>query len=348
MSSEDTQEKRHQPTKSKLKRARREGNVPHARDVMAMTTWPTLLWIYFNWPSFEASLKRLISAVVTADLNMPAEDAVGRIAGGVLSEAYAIIIPIMLVAALMAIVISIIDTGGIIFAAKPVAPDFDRINPAKGIKRIFSRRTAVESAYGLLKLALFALVTVAIISTAVEVLRQTQACGVPCLPAALAATVDPLLAIFLAFFLIAAVADFLLGRSLFRHEMRMSDTELKRENKDVYGNPELKRHRRERGAEMASGPSRLGLRAATFVVVGRDQVVGVRYMPAEAPAPFVVVKAQGRARTDLLSEARRLGISRVANERLAALLHARGTPGDIVPPDSFADIAREILRLERA
>lgn len=346
--SQDTQEKRHPPTASKLKRARREGRVAHARDVVALTTWPTLVWLYFNWNSFEASLHRLIAGVATSDLDMPSDVAVRRLTMGVLSDAYAIIVPILLIAALMAVVISIIDTGGVIFSGKPIAPDFNRLNPAQGFKRIFSIRTAAESIYGLLKLAVLALATTLILLAALDTLRRTQACGLACLPHAISATIEPILAVFLALFLLAAIGDFLLGRALFRHEMRMSDTELKRENKDVYGNPDFKRHRRGQGQQMAEGPARLGLRAATFLVVGQDHVIGLRYVAAEAPAPFVVLKAAGPGRSELLTEARKLGIPIRGNRRLAALLAHRGVTGSVIPPQSFADVAREIIDMESA
>lgn len=340
----DTEEKQHQPTNVKLRRARREGSVPHANDVLALAVWPVLIWLVFGWSTFEAGLRRLLTAALVVDYNRPGREIVTDVFFGLVSLAIDIVAPILVIAVIIAIAVAILDNGGFVFSGKPVAPDFSRINPAQGFKRIFSARTAVESGYGLLKLVIFAGIAFAVMYRAVPELQRVQACGLTCAPALLEALVFPLLAFFLAIFLVAAVIDFLLSRQLFKQEMKMSHSELKRENKDTYGNPDVKQRRKTLGTEIRDAPARLGVRAASLVYVGADAAVGVRYVANETPAPFVVFKVGGEQMRETMSEARRLGIPIVPDGRVAGVLNTRGVVGNIIPQPTFTDIARELLR----
>ena len=44
---------------------------------------------------------------------------------------------------------------GIVFSAQPLKPDFSRLNPAKGLKRVFSKRMLIETAKNVLKFAVY-------------------------------------------------------------------------------------------------------------------------------------------------------------------------------------------------
>jgi type III secretion protein U len=339
----DTEEKQHQPTDTKLRRARREGNVPHAKDVMALAAWPIIVWLVFNWTSFEASLRRLLANALSHDFNAPVSDIANDIMFAVFWEAFGIVLPIFIVVIIIALVVGLIDNGGFIFAGKPVAPDFNRINPGQGFKRIFSARTAAEAGFSLVKMTIFAGIAALLLTLSLSELRRGQACGFECLPAVWSAVVFPLLWAFLAVFLVAAILDFLMSRQLFRREMKMSHSELKRENKDVYGNPELKQRRKALGQEVASTPTALGLTGSTLLFVGKDAIVGIRYIVNETPAPFITLKATGDRRRELLVEARRLGRPLVRDDALATRLFAEGFVGSVIPRSAFVQVAQQLI-----
>ncbi len=346
--SDDSQEKRHPATPHKLRRARREGRIPHANDVLALTMWPTIIWLIFSWPSFEASLRRLLSIAVNANFREPSEEVVGRLTALVFQLSISIVGPFLIIAFVIAVLISILDNGGVIFSGKPVSPDFNRLNPAEGFKRIFSVRTAVESGYGLARMLVFVGCAVGVLWAAIDDLSLVQSCGLLCLNQGVESTIYPILALFFAIFVVAGVLDFLISRKLFMHEMRMSDTELKRDHKETYGTPQFKHHRREIGRTLVTASIPMGLNAASFLVIGEHSVVGVRYVVNEAPAPFIVLKVSGDDRRETMREAGRLRIPLVPNAHLARNLDELGSLGGIVPRETFTDVAKEILRLELA
>jgi type III secretion protein U len=343
MSGNDTEEKKHAPTSTKLRRARRDGKVPHANDVLALAIWPLLIWLLFTWPSFEGGLRLLMTRVLTLDYNMPTEDVMSDMVMGLFWSGVGIVAPFFVVAIIISFLIGLLDNQGFVFSGKPITPDFNRLNPIEGFKRIFSMRTAVESGYGLAKLAIFAGVAIVHFYVNIDALKQLQACGAACLTTTWSTLINPLLAMYLAIFIIAAIIDFILSRQLFNYEMRMSHTELKRENKDVYGNPDIKTRRRDLGRDIASGPVRMGLGATSMLFIGRDVIVGVRYVANETPAPYIVLKASGDRRREIMRDARRTGVPSVASDTIAKALFNRGIVGNVIPRATFTVVAKELM-----
>ena len=142
--------------------------------------WPTLIWLIFLWSSFEASLRRLLTNAVTADFAEVSGEVVLRTTGLTFESAANIVAPFFIASFIMAVLISILDKGGILFSGKPITPDFNRMNPVEGFKRIFSMRTAAESGYGLIRMLVFAGCAVAVLWAAVDVLQFVQSCGLLC------------------------------------------------------------------------------------------------------------------------------------------------------------------------
>lgn len=340
----ESEEKKFPPSAAKIKRARKEGQLPHSRDLVLLSMLPTLLWLYFDWSAHRQHLLELFAFAFRQEYALSSAEIIHRVVPITFWLAFNFVLPIVLMTLVISFVISIADNGGFVFSAKPVTPDFERINPAEGLKRLFSVRSAVETLFALVKMAIFALIVWGLMLAARDGLVAAQACGLGCMGEAFVATVGPIIAVFVALLIIFAVVDFLLSRQLFRHEMRMSHTEMKHDNKETYGSPEVKRRQRDEGRSMMSGPGRLGVRASTLVIHGRGVVIGLRYVPGETPAPLVVVKAAGQGAEEVLATARDLGVPVAVNLLLAKALFDRGFLGQFIPTDTFAPAASEIIK----
>lgn len=326
---------------------RREGQVPTSRDLVALAVIPLLLWLTFDWAGIEQRLRRMMAELVATGFNPDIDVIIKQIVPGFSWSLAYFILPILIVAALLIVLLSIIDTGGLVFSVKPIAPRFERLNPGEGIKRMFSARTAAESAISLIKLFVFGLVAALLLWGSISTIQQVQACGARCMPEIFRRLIIPMIVTSCAILIIAALGDFIVSRLLYRFEMRMTDTELKRENKDNYGSPELKQRRREQGREFMSAATRLGASAATLIVMGRNAAVGLRYVQGETAAPVVVVKGTGAGADEILAIARSSGIPIHPQPTLTAVLTQRGMPGQFVPTDLFTDVAAAIIATEQ-
>jgi type III secretion protein U len=339
----ETEEKKHQPTQAKLRRSRREGRVAQSRDVVALAALPVLFWLVFSWKSFETSVKRMMSEAFTSDFAPETGALTHKLLPAIAQDAVNIMLPISLAIIVLTIVLAVVDMGGFIVAGKPIAPDFSKLNPSEGFKRIFSARTGVEAAIGLLKLFAFSLFTFTIFYGGLERIIAVQACGLPCLPRMFSIVIVPLMALSTLLYVFAAIADFLVSRQLFKRDMMMTDTELKRDNKESYGNPEVKRRRKDEGRSLIGQATRLGPMASTLMVYGANEVIGIRYVQGETAAPVIVAKGKDLEAADMMALARNKGIPLVNRPALAAALMARGMKGQFVPADTFTDVASAII-----
>jgi type III secretion protein U len=341
----DSEERNLPPTAMKLRKARREGKVAHSRDIVTLALVPVLLMLVFNWRGIEADVKAIMLAAFTQELTIEPDYLVRVVAP---MRIVWVAMPVMVLAVAFGVLLSVIDTQGFIFSAKPLAPDFNRINPGQGLQRIFSSRTLADAAFSIVKLCLFSGAAALVLTAAMPQLRRLQVCGLPCLSQTLTTTVLPLIVVAIALFAAYAIIDFILSRNLFRLEMRMSMTEMKHENKENYGSPEQRRRRKDIGRAMMSGPKRLGVTAATLILETEQGIVGMRYMPAEIRAPVIVSKAYGETARAQRLEAEALGIPIMLNPAITARLLERGIVGAIIPAETFTDVANEIVKAERA
>jgi type III secretion protein U len=339
----ETEEKKHQPTQAKLRRSRREGRVAQSRDVVALAALPALFWLVFSWKSFENSIKRMMSEAFASDFAPDTASLTHKLLPAVAADAFYIVLPISIVIIVLTILLAVVDMGGFIFAGKPIAPDFSKLNPSEGFKRIFSARTGVETAIGLLKLFAFSLFTFSILYGGLERIIAVQACGLPCLPRMFSIVVVPLIALSTLLYVFAAIADFLVSRQLFKRDMMMTDTELKRDNKESYGNPEVKRRRKDEGRNLMGQAKKLGPLASTLMVYSANEVIGIRYVQGETAAPVIVAKGKDLEAAEMMALARTNKIPLVNRPALAANLMARGMKGQFVPADTFTDVASAII-----
>ena len=67
----------------------------------------------------------------------------------------------LLIAILLTGIAANISQFGILFTAKPLTPKLSKLNPLKGLKRLFSLRSVVEVAKALFKILIIGLVTYA-------------------------------------------------------------------------------------------------------------------------------------------------------------------------------------------
>jgi type III secretion protein U len=341
--SSETEEKKHPPSASKLRRSRREGRVAQSRDVVVLAVLPVLFWLVMGWHSFTASLKRLMASAFSADFSADKETLTHKLLPGFAEDVASIIYPIILVTILLVVLVAIVDMGGFVFSTKPITPDFSKLNPTEGFKKMFTAKTGIEMIIALIKMFAFSMFTYGIIYGGIEKIIEVQSCGFGCLPRMYSIAIAPLVALATLLYVFSAIADFLVSRAMFKREMRMTDTELKRDLKESYGNPEVKRRRKDEGAQLMGSAKRLGTAASTLMLYGQDEAIGIRYVAGETAAPVIVAKGKLADALEMVAYGRANGIPSLSRPTLARVLTDRGMKGQFVPADTFTDVASAII-----
>jgi type III secretion protein U len=338
---DESEEKSLPASDKKLRDARRKGRVPSSRDLVGGFTL-TLMFIYLLivWPTLADRLHELV-AFVSQSVDRPFGEAGSKAVQFTIHVLLVMTLPVVAIVAVGNLVSGMASTFGPVFSFELVKPKFDHINPAEGLKRIFSTRNAVEFAKAAVKVATLSAAFFLTLRSTIEPLFETPICGEPCLVTATVAAVKPLAATAAVTFMAIGLADLLIQRRLFLRDMRMTRTEAKREHKDLEGDPLIRGERR-RMRLFADQTVRVGIRNAVIAIVHEDQIVGLRYRAREAPVPVVVCKGHGETGRAMLAQARQLGIPIVDHATFVAALAARHKVGERIHPDLFR-VAAETL-----
>ena len=343
MANDESEEKNLPASQKKLKDARRKGKTSNSKDLVSgFTMLAAVLYLLYRWPMMRDRLVELIDVVSTATEQPFAEAMQGAVYGTV-EVLLMTTVPLLVLVFAVAVVMGMAATRGPLFSFESVKLQFDHLSPMQGAKRIFSSRNVIEFVKSLAKVVVLTAAFWTVLRGFIPPLFQTPSCGEGCLGRMVISTLQPLAITAVIAFVIIGVLDMPLQRHLFLKEMRMSRTELKRERKDIDGNPLIKSERRRIQSMLAKRKVRKGVRHAGVVIAHEDRVVGLRYHREEAPVPLMVSKGRGQAGDDMLAEARRLGLPVVQDASLVDQLIGLAI-GDRIPQDTFAPVALLLRR----
>jgi flagellar biosynthetic protein FlhB len=227
-------------------------------------------------------------------------------------------------------------------ASEALTPNWNRVNPVEGFKRVFSANMLVPSSTALAKLAFIVMLTYSevrnilndpIFATSVSVARIAEFLAT--------AWIRIIFRICLGLLVIAA-ADY--GYQWWRNhrDLMMTREELKEEAKSNEGNQQIKTARRRRRA--ASKAKMLAeVPKADVVVTNPTHIaVALRYDRKSMRAPKVVAKGIRLNAERIRELARQHQIPILENKPLARLLFKHGRVGGEIPAQVYAAVA-EVL-----
>ncbi|MCP3380163.1 EscU/YscU/HrcU family type III secretion system export apparatus switch protein [Bradyrhizobium sp. CCGUVB4N] len=339
--SDTSEEKTHAASDKKLKDARKKGTVPHSADlVKAVSACAGLGYLWVEAGSIQGKCRE---ALMLTDklLSEPFNIAVD-LALGVLPElAFRVVGPLLGSVVICAMLTAVLANGGPVFSTEPMTPKFENIDPIKGLKRIASLRSLVELGKSLFKLVCLGAIFFLVVVGGWKTLVYLPVCGMGCFDF-LFIEVKLLIEIACGAFLIVGLIDLLLQRWLFLRNMRMTESEMKREHKEQQGNPELKREHHRLRREQANEPP-LGLHRATLILTGPKMLVGLRYVRGETGVPVLVCRGEGEAASRISDEARALRLSIVDDHGLVRELIRSAKLGSPIPMQYFEPVAKALL-----
>jgi flagellar biosynthetic protein FlhB len=117
-------------------------------------------------------LSHFITQPHNFELNYDGDDVLRLAIKIVIDMAFLLMIPLAI--AVIGVLLSSFIQNGIIYAPEAIIPDFSKISPIKGFKRIFSMRSVVELIKGLLKISLITLVVFNTIKSELDSLSHLQ------------------------------------------------------------------------------------------------------------------------------------------------------------------------------
>lgn len=339
--SDSDDEKTEDATPRREEKAREEGQVPRSRE---LTTFLMLLGGVIGLWTMGSTLYNQLAMIMehafvfdrrqafdTASMLVAALDAGERMLFTMM--------PLFLLLVVIALVAPAL-LGGWLISAKSMQPKISKLNPLKGIKRIFALQALIELAKALAKSVLIGSVGAAFLYfnigkfLALMDLPIHQALATALMMAAQAAGLMVLSLI------VVILID--VPFQLYSHakKLRMSKDEIKREHKESEGDPQVKGRIRQQQQAMARGRMMSQVPEADVIITNPTHyAVALKYQEGQMGAPRLIAKGADAVAAKIREVGEASHIPRLEAPPLARALYQHVDIDAEVPAQLYTAVA---------
>ena len=291
MSENSAQDKTEAPTAHRLEKAREEGQIARSRELSSfamLAVGAATLWMASGWVSRQ--LFGVMGEGLRFNRGLVGDfPAALRHCATLLVHGGLAVVPTMLALTITALMAPML-LGGWVFTGKSLTPDLKKLNPLRGLKRMFSMHGLSEMVKAVLKTALVGLAVWCYIHAQRDHLLSLSSLsiGSACVEA-LSMIAQGIVIAIMAFIAVVAVD---VPYQLYSHykKLKMTKEEIKRENKDTEGDPHIKGKIRQQQQAMARRRMMAAVPNANVIVTNPTHyAAALRYQEGMA-APVLVAK----------------------------------------------------------
>nr|HIL75985.1 flagellar biosynthesis protein FlhB [Rhodospirillales bacterium] len=342
MADDSGQDKTEEPTEKRLSDAKKKGQIPRSRELNTFVALMTAaILMLFTGASIGHGLTKLmrqqmqLSREVIFDIS-----SIGFYFEQVLLESMLLITPLVLMLTLAALLTPIV-LGGWNFTTEAMSPKLSKMNPFKGLKRMFGVQGLVELLKSLVKVVLVFWVAGSLFDFYFD-----QFMGLSALPLieAIKQTVDIVgfgFLILSSTLLVVVAIDVPYQLWNNKRQLKMSKQEVKDELKDQEGNPEIKGQIRKKQMEMAQKRMMDQVPKADVIVTNPSHfAVALTYDLTGKGAPVVVAKGTDLIAAQIRNTAIAADVPLVAVPPLARALFYSTEIDEEIPTGLFLAVAQ--------
>lgn len=341
---EDDSQKTEDPTPKKLEESRKKGQVALSREV---NNWVMLfagtIVVLAIGPSAMTSLKNMMQGFLERSYVMPS--GLGGI-GMILSESFWQVMAILILPLILLIIAAFLAPFlqiGPLFAPAIIKPDFSKVSPMAGFKRLFSMRSIVEFVKGILKISIIGSVGVIIMKPYFGAIDHMVGLPVLLMIEEMKVLVLKMMTGILVVLLVVAVADLVYQRYEHYKKMRMSKQELKDEYKQTEGDPHVRAKLRQLRQEKARARMMQAVPQADVIITNPTHYsLALKYNPDEMDAPVLIAKGVDEVAMRIREVAKEHNIPLYENKPLARVLYDTVELDEMIPPEHYKAVAQVI------
>lgn len=348
MSEDDKESKTEEPTEKRQADFEEEGKVAYSRELPVATSLLVLAaYISFFSASDASHLASMLSAatIQMAGSNLASADV--AVYATSLTKAVGLVCLPFLVAAMVASLAAAIQNRPRA-VLKRISPEWSRISPLAGFKRLFSANNLFEFAKSLTKIALgTAVVVYAMQDTFSSFGSMAQMAGLESARKIIPSAMTTIWALFTVAAIVAA-ADFAWQRHTWFSSLRMTRQELKDEFRQSDGDPIVKSRMRAIARDKSRKRMMQAVPSATLIVANPTHIsVALRYDPEKDAAPLVVAMGADMIAQRIREIGAQHGVPVFERVDLARALYRSVKVNQIIPVKFYAALA-ELIRLINA
>ena len=342
MAEESFQERTEQATPKRRQEAKEKGQVPRSRE---LSTMAVLLASGTAFVLLGPHISQAMQGIMMDSFVLHREDIFDpeQVVSTMLSmfqNALLALLPFF-VAIIVVAVLSPMAIGGWVYSIEAVMFKWEKIDPIRGIKRIFSARSLMELLKALFKFLVVLSVSIALIWHNLDYMY-------------LIGKNDPILSItnlskilIWAFLLISATMIFIALIDVpfqlwdYNKNLKMTRQEVREELKQTDGHPELKRYLKQRQREISTRRMMQEVPKADVIITNPTHyAVALRYDQNRMDAPVVVAKGRDLIAFQIRNIARVNNVPVLSAPPLSRALYFSTELGQKIPDGLFLAVAQ--------
>lgn len=346
---ESAGEKTHDPTPHRREEARKKGQVATSQDLGSATLLIAGVLILMLT---GRHVVRTLGGMIQRQVGGPAWLTIDhgfllRHWHATLGQLAQIVLPILGLLFAAAVLVNLAQVG-FLFAPERVAPDWTRIDPLKGLQRIFSLTGLMRLGFGLFKVLVIAVVAALAIQANWHALlavsaREPAVIGWFLIQMLLWTSLKIGIAL-----LILALLDYAYQRWKYEQDLRMTHQEIREELKTFQGDPQILARRRAVQRQLALGRLSDAVPKADVVITNPTELaIAIQYDPQEMAAPIVVAKGAGVIAQRIRQLALEQDIPIVEKKPLARALYKEVEVNHPIPDKMYAAVAEVLAYVYR-
>jgi flagellar biosynthetic protein FlhB len=350
MAQDNGMDRTEKPTPKKLSDARKKGQVAQSREIpSAMILMTALAVFYFGGQGMARQLAEMMrSSFRNMDGGwMQSAASADQLAGWLFDQTLGILMPMMIALLVIGIVANVAQFG---FNLKEdlLVPDFKKLSPIQGVKRLVSLKSLVELLKSIFKIGFVGLIAYLILRNEISQIPSLIHAEVP-ETAAYMGEVAFKIAFFVCLGLIVlAVADFAYQKWQHQKNLMMTKQEIKEERKQSDGDPLIKSRIRSMQMEMAQRRMMEAIPSADVVITNPTHfAIAIKFDAQTMAAPQVVAKGADLVALRIREIADENDVPMVENKPLARALFSSTDIGDFIPAELYRAVAEVLAYVYR-
>jgi len=341
---DDSQDKTEEPTASRLSKAREEGQIARSQELApaAMMVIATLFFTMMGQYVFN-SMGNLFRHQLQFDRHITDKaELLPAIFASSIVDGFVIVLPLIVIMAVIA-ALSTTLAGGFIFSPRLALPNFGKLNPMSGLKRIFGPDALVQLGKSVAKfLVVGAILLMSVMNNLNDLTNISQLDLAQAVKVAGNIIVDSCFWLSLGLVLVALV-DVPLQRHQLNKKLKMTKQEVRDEMKNSEGNPEVKGQIRRRQREILNNKMMTKVKDADVVITNPTHfAVALSYDPNGEGAPILVAKGDDGLAARIREEAVNNGVYLFEAPLLARALYFTTKLDHPIPEALYHAVAQVI------
>ena len=344
MADEDKHSKTERASEKKVSEAKEKGSVPRSREMTsAVSLIAAMIALYASsgviLSTMRNCMRDIFGQLATMDISPASVHALMLKQFGLIAIMLA---PFFLIVVVAGLAVEF-SQGGVVFTTEKLKLDLDKLNPVKGVGRLFNKDKIFEVAKSFMKMGIVGYMAYKVLSEEIDGIIYLVDRNLQGILDFIGHIAFKIVLHTCGVLIVLAVIDLAFVKWRFMEGLKMTKQEVKDEHKNAEGDPAMKGKIKQKQFQMARRRMRQIVPTADVVVTNPTHyAVALKYDRFRMGAPVVIFKGVDQMALQMKAIAREHSVMLVENRFLARELYDQVEEGGEIPEGLYAAVA-EIL-----